>query len=90
VTENSPRPLWPGVIPSTRSGWLREQLEVDDRLGTMTHCGTDTIVTGITAANDDDILALSADVGVILELGTQILTIREDSGKIVTLPYVLA
>ena len=37
----------------------------------MTHGSTNTIVTSITTTNDNDILALGADVGAVLKLGVE-------------------
>lgn len=37
----------------------------------MTHSSTDTIIAGITATNDNNFLALGADVRIVLELGIQ-------------------
>jgi len=55
-------PLGPGVVTSTLSRRLRQQLEVDNRLGTVTDGGTNTIVTSITTTNDNNVLALGRDV----------------------------
>ncbi|GJD02058.1 hypothetical protein ColKHC_10883 [Colletotrichum higginsianum] len=65
------RPLRPRVIAGTLRRGLGQKLKVDDRLGTVADRGTDTVVTGITTADDDDVLALGRDVGAVLKLGVE-------------------
>ena len=67
----SPRPLRPRVIPASSRGWFRKKLKVGYGFCTMTHGSTNTIVTSITTTNDNDILALGADVGAVLKLGVE-------------------
>lgn len=61
-------PLGPWVVTPTASWRLGQQLEVGDGLRAVTHRGSDAIVSGVTTANNNDILALCADVVVVLQL----------------------
>jgi hypothetical protein len=61
------RPLWPWVVAAARSGRLRQEFKISDGLGTMTHCGPNTIITGVTTADDNDVFAFGTDIGVVLE-----------------------
>lgn len=67
VRAEDPRPLWPRVIPSPRGRRHREQLKVDDGLGTVTHRGADTVVPSITSTDDDDVFILRVDVATFFE-----------------------
>ncbi|GKT57393.1 conserved hypothetical protein [Colletotrichum tofieldiae] len=64
-------PLGPRVVAGTLRRGLGQKLEVDDRLGAVAHRGTDAVVTGVTTADDDDVLALGGDVGAVLKLGVE-------------------
>jgi hypothetical protein len=68
---NLPRPLWPWVITPSSRGRFRQQLKVGDGLGSVSHRSTDTIVTGITTTNDDDVFPFGVDVIAVFELGIQ-------------------
>jgi hypothetical protein len=65
------RPLRPGVVAGTLRRRLREQLEVDDVLGTVTNGSTNAVVTSVTTTNDDDVLALGGDVCLVGKLGVE-------------------
>jgi hypothetical protein len=67
VRAEDPRPLWPRVIPSPRGRRPRQQLKVDDGLGTVTHRGADTVVPSITSTDDDDVFILRVDVAAFFE-----------------------
>ena len=71
VCPEDPRPLRPWVIRRTAGGRLGQEFEVRDRLGTMSHRGSDTVVSGIATANNNNMLAPRADVTSVLELGIQ-------------------
>ena len=64
-------PLRPGVVAGALLRGLGQELEVDDGLGAVTDGGTDAVVTGVTTTDDDDVLALSRDVGLVGELGVE-------------------
>lgn len=68
---DTPRPLGPRVITATQRGWFREQLEVSNRLGAVPHGRAYTVISRITTADDDNILALCIYVVVIFELRIQ-------------------
>lgn len=61
------RELRPGIVARTRCGRLWEELEIDDGLCAMSHRSTDTIVTRIASANDDNVLAMGVDVFAVLQ-----------------------
>jgi hypothetical protein len=63
------RPLRPRVVVGTLRRRLRQKLEVGDGLGTVAERGSDTIVTSVTTTNDNNMLILGSNVGVITELG---------------------
>jgi hypothetical protein len=65
------RPLRPWVVASTLSRGLGQQLEVDDGLGAVTNRGTNAVVTSVATTNDDDVLVLGGDVGVVGKLGVE-------------------
>ncbi len=65
------RPLWPRVVATAEHRRLGQQLKVRDGLRAVAHRGTDTVVTGVTTTDHDDILALRADVVAVLELGVE-------------------
>lgn len=71
VGTEDPRPLRPGVVATTASRRLGKQLEVHDRLGAVTHGSSNTVVTSVATSDDDDILALCADVGAVSEFGIE-------------------
>jgi hypothetical protein len=71
VSPEDARPLWPWVVASTLGGRLRQQLEVDNRLGTMADRGTDTVITSVTTSNDNDVLVFGGDVCLVCELGVE-------------------
>ena len=62
------RPLGPWVIVSTAGWGFGQQLEIGHRLRTVAHRCSDTVVSSVTTTNDDDVLALGANVVVILQL----------------------
>jgi hypothetical protein len=62
------RPLRPRVVVGTLGGRLGQKLEVGNGLGTMTERSTNTIVTSVTTTDDNNILALGGDVGVVRKL----------------------
>jgi hypothetical protein len=64
-------PLGPWVVAGTLWGRLGQQLEVDDRLGTVADGGTNAVVTGITTTNDDNVLVLGGDVRTVSQLGVE-------------------
>ncbi|GKT49344.1 uncharacterized protein ColSpa_09525 [Colletotrichum spaethianum] len=64
-------PLGPRVVAGTLRRGLGQELKVDDRLGSVADGGTDTVVTSVTTADDDDVLALGRDVGAVLKLGVE-------------------
>lgn len=64
-------PLGPRVVARTLRGRLRQQLKVDNRLGTVADRGTDAVVTGITTTNDNDVLVLGRDVRTVSQLGVK-------------------
>jgi hypothetical protein len=61
-------PLWPWVVAGALRRRLREQLEVDDVLGTVTDGSTNAVVTSVTTTDDDNVLALGGDVGIVGQL----------------------
>src|SRR5579859_1979792 len=63
------RPLRPWVVWGAGGRWALEKLKVDNRCSAMTDRSTDTIVTSITTADDDDLLALGRDKIAILQVG---------------------
>ena len=65
------RPLRPWVVAGTLGRRLGQQLEVDDALGTVANGSTNAVVTGVTTTNDDNVLALGRDVGVVGKLGVE-------------------
>jgi hypothetical protein len=71
VGPEDPRPLRPRVIRRTAGRRLWQKLKVHDRFGSMSHRGSDTVVSGVTTSNDDNVLALRADVVSVLKLGIQ-------------------
>ena len=71
IGAEDPGPLGPGVVATTASWWLWQKLKVCHRFRTVAHGGTNTVVTRVAAADDDDVLALRTDVGVVLELGVE-------------------
>ena len=56
------RPLGPWVVSSTLLGRLREQFEVRHGLGPVADRSTNTVVTRVTTANNNDMLIFSGDV----------------------------
>jgi hypothetical protein len=70
-TEYLPRPLRPGIIPSSSNRGPREQFKIRDRFRTMAHGRADAIIASITTTNDNDIFALGIDVATVLKLGIQ-------------------
>ena len=62
------RPLRPGVVAGTLRRRLRQQLEVDNVLGTVANRSTNAVVTSVTTTNDDDVLALGGDVCLVGKL----------------------
>ena len=62
ISAENPGPLGPWVVAATTSRRLGKQLKVDNRLGTVAHGSADTVITSVTSANNNDILALRADV----------------------------
>ena len=71
ISPEDPWPLRPWVIRRAAGGRLGQELEVRDGLGPMSHGGTDTVVPSVTTSDNDNILALRADVVSVLELGIQ-------------------
>jgi hypothetical protein len=71
VRSEDPRPLRPRVIPTPRSRRPRQQLKVDDGLGTVTHGSADTIVACVTSTDDDDVFTLRVDVAAFFEFGIE-------------------
>ena len=63
----APGPLWPWVIASAGSRRLRQKFEISHGVGTMTHRGPNTVVSSVTAANDDDVLASGINISIVLE-----------------------
>jgi len=68
---DTPGPLGPRVITATQCGWFWQQLKVGNRLGAMPHGRAYTVISCITTADDDDILALRIYVVAIFELRIQ-------------------
>lgn len=68
---DTPGPLGPRVITATQRGRFWEQLEVGNRLGAVPHGRAYTVISRITTADDDNILALRIYVVIILELRIQ-------------------
>jgi len=66
-----PGPLRPRVIPPTRNRGSRQQLEVDDGFGAMTHRSTDAVIASVSSSNDDNILSFSIDIATILKFRVQ-------------------
>lgn len=64
-------PLRPRVVATSRAWGLGKKLKVGNGLGTVAHGGSDTIVTSISTADNDDVLASSIDVVAVRELGVQ-------------------
>ena len=71
IGPEDPWPLRPRVIRRTAGGWLGQKLKVHDRLGSVSHRGSDTVVSGVATSNDDNVLALRADVVSVLKLRIQ-------------------
>ncbi|KAI3478074.1 hypothetical protein L1887_60005 [Cichorium endivia] len=61
------RELRPGVALGTLVGRLRQQLKVDDALSAVTKRGSLSVATSVTTTNDDDVLALGAEVVAVLQ-----------------------
>src|SRR5271170_6422377 len=62
------RPLRPGIVGGTSGGRALKKLEVHNGDRAMTDRRSDTIVSGITTTNDNDLLALCGDVVSILQI----------------------
>jgi hypothetical protein len=62
------RPLWPWVIRRTAGRRSGQEFEIRNRLGPVSHGGSDAVVSGVTASDNDDVLAPRADVAFVLEL----------------------
>ena len=71
VRPEDPGPLRPGVIPPPRSRRPRQQLKVDDRLGSVTHRSTNTVVTRITPTDHDDVFILGIDIAAFFKLAVE-------------------
>lgn len=67
VMETLPWPLWPRIVSSPCSRRLRQQFEICYRLGTVAHGCTNTVVSCISTANNNDILPSGIDVAAILK-----------------------
>lgn len=61
-------PLRPGIIRGARNRWLRQKFKVRDRLGPVSHRGTNTVVSSIASSNHNDVLAFRLNVVPVLEL----------------------
>mmetsp|Transcript_8619 Transcript_8619/g.17357 ORF Transcript_8619/g.17357 Transcript_8619/m.17357 type:complete len:238 (-) Transcript_8619:603-1316(-) len=64
-------PLRPWVVRSAAHGWLRHQLKVGDRLATVTHTCANTVRTGITTTDHNDVFSSGSDEVLLLPLGFQ-------------------
>lgn len=62
-----PRPLRPRIVSATRRGRLRKEFKVRDGLSTMPHSGANAVISSVSTSNNDDILALRADVLPVLQ-----------------------
>jgi hypothetical protein len=49
----------------------REKFQIDNRLGAVSNSSTDTIITSITASNDDDLLSFDFNEVAVAEVGVQ-------------------
>ncbi len=56
------RPLWPRVVTASGGRRLWEEFEVDDRLCTMTHGGSNAVSSGVPTTDNEDILISRIDV----------------------------
>ncbi|KAH3660385.1 hypothetical protein OGAPHI_006971 [Ogataea philodendri] len=69
-------PLWPWVVLASLFTRCRQQLEVGHRLGSMTSGSSQTVVTGITSTNNNNVLALDLGSDLLQVLLEQCLCIR--------------
>lgn len=68
VDSEHPRERRPRVVSSPRRRRSRQELKVGDRLCSVSHRGSDAVVSGVSSADDDHVLALGVDVVVVREL----------------------
>ena len=61
------RPFRPRIILGSGIGELGHHLELDDALRAVTNAGADTVVAGIAAPDDQDVLVLCGDIGSLLQ-----------------------
>lgn len=71
IGTEDPRPLGPRVVRRTRNRRFRQQLKVRDRLGSVSHRSTNTVISSIASSDHDHVLAFRLDVISVLELGIE-------------------
>ena len=71
IRPEDPWPLRPWIIRRTTGRRFGQKFEVRNRLGSMSHGRSNTVVSGVATSNNDNVLALRADVTSVLELRVQ-------------------